>query len=207
MRLAMFAAAVLVASPITASATEEPAHETLVKDGKYEIRQYEPTIVAEVEISGDMRRAGNSGFRPLADYIFGNNTARSKIDMTAPVTRARSEKIAMTAPVTRTMEDDAWTVAFVMPSDWTMDTLPAPNNPDVSLREVPGEMIATVKFSGIGRERVFNQKEAALRAWLSEQGYQASGLARYAGYDAPWVPGPFRRNEVMIPVAMTGETS
>ena len=207
MRFALLAAAVLVTSPMMASGTEEPAHETLVKDGKYEIRQYEPTIIAEVEISGDMRRAGNSGFRPLADYIFGNNTARSKIDMTAPVTRAKSEKIAMTAPVTQTMVDDAWTVAFVMPSEWTMDTLPVPNNPDVTLREVPGELMATVKFAGIGRERVFIQKEAALRVWLSEQGYAASGVARYAGYDAPWVPGPFRRNEVMIPVAMTGETS
>ena len=207
MRIALLAAAVLVASPMTAHATEEPAHETLVKDGKYEIRQYEPTIVAEVEMTGDMRRAGNSGFRPLADYIFGNNTARSKIDMTAPVTRAKSEKIAMTAPVTRTMEDDAWTVAFVMPSEWSMDTLPVPNNPDITLREVPGELMATVKFSGIGRERVFIQKEAALRAWMVEQGYEASGMARYAGYDAPWVPGPFRRNEVMIPVAITGESS
>ncbi|MEO0449207.1 MAG: heme-binding protein [Pseudomonadota bacterium] len=207
MRFALLAAALVLALPMTANATEEPAHETLVKDGKYEIRQYEPTIVAEVEITGDMRRAGNSGFRPLADYIFGNNTARSEIAMTAPVTRVKSEKIAMTAPVTRTMEDDRWTVAFVMPSEWSMATLPVPNNPDVSLREVPGELMATVKFAGAGRERVFAQKEEALLTWLSEQGYEAIGAARYAGYDAPWVPGPFRRNEVMIPVAPKAASS
>ena len=207
MRYALLAAAIIAASPMTADATEEPAHETLVKDGKYEIRQYEPTIVAEVEISGDMRRAGNSGFRPLADYIFGNNTARSEIAMTAPVTRVKSEKIAMTAPVTRTMDDDTWTVAFVMPSEWTMETLPVPNNSDVTLREVPGELMATVKFAGVGRERIFIQKEEALQTWLSEQGYEVIGAARYAGYDAPWVPGPFRRNEVMIPVALNGASS
>ena len=186
---------------MSATATEEPPHQTLVKEGKFELRQYEPTIVAEVEITGDMRRAGNSGFRPLADFIFGNNTTRAKIDMTAPVTRVKSEKIAMTAPVTRTMTDsDAWTVAFVMPSDWTMETLPVPNNPDVSIREVPGELMATVKFSGIGREQTFETKQVALESWIADQGLEIIGAPRYAGYDAPWVPGPFRRNEVMIPV-------
>ena len=207
MRYALLIVAILSVLPMRAGATEEPPHQTLVKDGKYEIRQYEPTIVAEVEITGDMRRAGNSGFRPLADFIFGNNTARSKIDMTAPVTRVKSEKIAMTAPVTRTLDDDVWTVAFVMPKKWTMDTLPVPNNSDVKIREVPGELMATVKFSGVGRETVFEQKQGALEAWLSEQGYEAIGAARYAGYDAPYVPGPFRRNEVMIPVVARSENN
>lgn len=201
MRFAMLAIIALAVAPTTANATEEPSYQTLVKDGKFEIRQYEATIVAEVEITGDMRRAGNSGFRPLADFIFGNNTSRSKIDMTAPVTRVKSEKIEMTAPVTRTLSDnDVWTVAFVMPSDWTMETLPVPNNPDVTIREVPGELIATVKFSGVGREQTFAQKQSALEDWLVKQGYQMIGRPRYAGYDAPYVPGPFRRNEVMIPV-------
>ena len=207
MRFALFVAACLALTPMTAKATEEPAHQTLVKDGKYEIRQYDPIIVAEVEITGDMRRAGSSGFRPLADYIFGNNTARSEIAMTAPVTRVKSEKIAMTAPVMRTMDDDVWTVAFVMPSEWTMDTLPVPNNPDVTIREVPGELIATVKFSGIGREGVFEQKQEALESWLNEQGYEPIGAPRYAGYDAPYVPGPFRRNEVMIPIVPSAPVS
>lgn len=208
MRFALLAAAFVSVFPMNAEATEEPPHATLLKEGAFEIRQYESTIVAEVEITGDMRRAGNSGFRPLADYIFGNNTARSKIDMTAPVTRVRSEKIAMTAPVTRTLdENDMWTVAFVMPSEWTMETLPVPNNPDVTIREVPGEIVATLKFSGVGRERVFEQKRAALENWLAEQGYEAIGAPRYAGYDAPYVPGPFRRNEVMIPVVELAPSS
>lgn len=194
-------ALVAAALPMIASATEEPPHQILVKDGKFELRQYEPTLVAEVEITGDMRRAGNSGFRPLADFIFGNNTARSKIDMTAPVTRVKSEKIEMTAPVTRTLsETDTWTVAFVMPSEWTRETLPIPNNPDVTIREVPSEQMATVEFAGNGRERMFEQKQIALETWIAKQGYQIIGAPRYAGYDGPWVPGPFRRNEVMIPV-------
>lgn len=192
---------VAIALSLSAKATEEPPHQTLVKEGKFELRQYEPTLVAEVEITGDMRRAGNSGFRPLADFIFGNNTARSKIEMTAPVTRVKSEKIEMTAPVTRTMTDsDAWTVAFVMPSEWTMETLPVPTNPDITIREVPGELMATIQFSGISREQTFETKQIALETWIADQGFEIIGPPRYAGYDAPWVPGPFRRNEVMIPV-------
>jgi len=208
MRFAWLIAACLTVFPMNASATEEPAHKTLIKDGRFEVREYEPTIVAEVQISGDMRRAGNSGFRPLADFIFGNNTARSEIAMTAPVTRVKSEKIAMTASVTRTAsENDIWTVAFVMPSEWTMETLPVPNNPDVTIREVPGELMATVKFSGVAREGRFERKEAELAAWLETQDYVAIGAPRYAGYDAPWVPGPLRRNEVMIPVEKTAPSS
>ncbi len=199
--IALLAAITFGLIPMSANATEEPAHSVIVQDGKFEIRQYDPVIVAEVEITGDMRRAGNSGFRPLADFIFGNNTNRDEIAMTAPVTRVKSTKIEMTAPVTRVQTDeDIWTVAFVMPAEWTMETLPRPNNPDVTLREVPGELVATVKFSGAGREATHNQKQAELEAWIEVQGYEAIGLPRYAGYDAPWKPAPFRRNEVMIPV-------
>lgn len=188
--------------PFAASGAEEPPHTVVLEDGRFELRQYEPAIVAEVEVTGDMRRAGNSGFRPLADFIFGNNTSRAGIDMTAPVTRRKSEKIAMTAPVTRVANpDDTWTVAFYMPDEWTMETLPTPNNKDVVLREVPGELVAAIRFSGRASERDFQEKEAVLLSWISRNGHVPIGQARYAGYNAPMVPGPFRRNEVMIEVA------
>lgn len=201
MRIALLIIALLGLLPMTASAVEEPAHDVVLKDGKYEIRQYEPILVAEVEITGDMRRAGNSGFRALANFIFGNNQARSEIEMTAPVTRAKSQKIKMTAPVTRTIVDDElWTVTFAMPSKWTKETLPVPNNPDVTIREVPGELLATLRFAGTGRESVFEAKQALLESWIADRGYEMIGAPRYAGYNAPWIPAPFRRNEVMIPV-------
>jgi effector-binding domain-containing protein len=92
-----------------------------------------------------------------------------------------------------------------MPAEWTMETLPEPNNADVTLREVPGEMIAAIRFSGTGHESVHMKKQDELESWLDENGYVATGPARYAGYDAPWVPAPLKRNEVMIPVKPTGE--
>ena len=191
----------IIAMPLSASATEEPNHTIIIEDGSFELRQYAPMILAEVEVTGDMRRAGNSGFAPLADYIFGNNTARQKIDMTAPVTRQASQKIAMTAPVTRVSNpDDTWTVAFVMPAEWTMETLPVPNNEDVTLREEPARLMATVRFSGRASQVDFHAKEDRHVEWISSRGYQLAGPQRYAGYNAPMTPGPFGRNEVMVPV-------
>lgn len=201
MRRVLFAALIFAGFAMTANATEEPDFETVVSDGSIEIRQYDPVIVAETEVSGDMRQASNSGFRVLADYIFGNNEARSEIAMTAPVTRTPSQKIDMTAPVISTPSDEGvWTVSFVMPSKWTMETLPVPNNPAVAIREIPGELMATIRFSGSGRKETHRQKQAELEDWIAANGYKATGPARYAGYDAPWKPSPLRRNEVLIPV-------
>ena len=195
--------AITLALPTMSRAdTQEPPHEVLVEDGDFQIRTYKPMIVAEVLVTGDMQRAGSSGFRPLADFIFGNNTAKAEIAMTAPVTRTpASQEIAMTAPVMRTpTEADGWTVAFVMPEEWTIETLPTPNNPDVKIRETAGEMIAAVRFNGRGRSETYMAKQADLEAWITAQGYAATAPARYAGYSAPWVPAPLKRHEVMIPV-------
>lgn len=197
---------ILSMSSLSANAVDEPPHTVIVKDSKFELRQYRPMLIAQVTVTGDMRKAGNSGFRPLADYIFGNNKPAEKIEMTAPVTRTESTKIAMTAPVTRVKnQDKSWVVAFVMPDKWTKETLPKPNNPDVTIREVPGELVATIRFSGRGSEASHEKNQAKLEHWIGEQGYRQIGEPRYAGYDAPWVPWPLRRNEVMIPVASLAE--
>ncbi len=87
--------------------TEEPRFTVVDKVGAIEIRQYGPRLAADVVVQGDEEDARSNGFRPLADYIFGNNTARAKIDMTAPVAQERNEKIAMTAPVSQTREGSA----------------------------------------------------------------------------------------------------
>jgi hypothetical protein len=207
MRGFLFMVLVIAIVPFAAAAVDEPPHKVVLKEGGFEIRQYESMLVAEVIVSGDMRKAGSKGFRPLADFIFGNNKPAEKIAMTAPVTRTaaskkKSTKIEMTAPVTRVEnEDKSWTVAFVMPQKWTKENLPQPNNKDVIIRQVSSELMATIKFSGRGSEASHQKNQKKLEKWLAEKGYVITGEPRYAGYDAPWVPWPLRRNEVMIPVA------
>ncbi len=97
---ALIVAASLIPSVI-AMASDEPDFTVELKDGDYEIRRYAPLLAAEVTVTGERSVAINQGFRVLADFIFGNNTARKKIDMTTPVTQQPSEKIAMTVPVTQ----------------------------------------------------------------------------------------------------------
>ncbi|MEL7130468.1 MAG: heme-binding protein, partial [Pseudomonadota bacterium] len=185
----------------SAMAVEEPPFETIVKDGKFEVRRYGAQIVAEVEVEADRGGAPNAGFRPLANYIFGGNIARDKIEMTAPVTQKASQKIEMTAPVTQAQSAAGnWTIAFIMPEAWTLETLPIPDDPAVTLRETAPRLVATVRFAGRARPDAQKEQQAELETWLETQGYRAIGGAEVAFYNAPYVPGPFRRNEVIIPI-------
>jgi len=184
-------------------ATEEPNYELIEKSGDFELRAYDPMIVAETQVAGPMDKASSAGFRALADYIFGNNTSRAggnlKISMTAPVTmEPRSERISMTAPVGMQQTGEQWRVHFVMPSQYTLDTLPRPNNPAVELREVPASNFAVVRFSGLVGERKRAAKEAELMSWLDSKGIEPIGQPQLARYNPPWTLPFLRRNEVMV---------
>lgn len=184
-------------------ATEEPEYTVIEKSGAFELRSYSPMIVAETRVSGSMDDASSAGFRLIADYIFGNNTSRGggneKISMTAPVTmEPASEKISMTAPVSIEQEDGQWRVHFVMPSDYTMEILPRPNNPAVSLREVPARNYAVIRFSGFTGEDKIAAKTAELMSWLDSKGITPIGKPELARYNPPWTLPFLRRNEVMV---------
>ena len=200
-----------------AMATEEPKFEVLSKDSAIELRRYAPFIVAETWVDGDMSEASNKGFRAIAGYIFGDNKAAgntepAKIAMTAPVTlepAAPSQKIAMTAPVTieaqagetLTMEGaKRWRVHFVMPSQYTLATLPKPNNTAVTLREVPAKTWAVLNFSGFNTEARVQQHTDELLAWVASKKMTRIGSPQLARYDPPWTLPMFRRNEIMVEV-------
>ena len=105
-------------------ATEEPAFTASLKEGNFEVRNYPALVAAQVSVSGTRDEASNAGFKLLAGYIFGGNTRKQSIAMTAPVVQAQagSETIAMTAPVIQTGvagQAGAWTVRFIMPSAYT----------------------------------------------------------------------------------------
>ena len=207
---------------MAAMAIEEPAFEVIVKSGEFEIRQYRPFIVAEAMVDGEMNAASSAGFRLIADYIFGNNQsvrgvadkAAEKIAMTAPVTMepvAAAEKIAMTAPVTMepqgsgtggTMKATRWRVHFVMPSQYSMATLPKPNNPAVMLRQVPGKRYAVLAFSGLAGEKKVQQKTDELFAWLNSKNLKPLAVPQLARYDPPWTLPSLRRNEILGEIAV-----
>lgn len=184
-------------------AIEEPKYNVIEQSGDFELREYAPKIIAETVISGDLDDASSAGFKRIADYIFGNNTASAggneKISMTAPVTmEAKSEKMSMTAPVTMEKKDGKWRMDFVMPSQYTMQTLPKPNNPDVRLREVPSQQYAVIRFSWFAGDEKVTKKTSELLAWMKEKNITPKGSPELARYNPPWTPPFMRRNEVMI---------
>ncbi len=193
---------------IVGQTVEKPAYTTVETDGAFEIRDYPPLIVAEVERSGSREEAVNAGFRPLARYIFASEREGESIAMTAPVTQEPRDKIAMTAPVTQEPAsqeagENTWIVRFIMPAGYSMETLPAPVNPDVRLVQVPARRMAAIRFSGIPETALMREKEDALRAWLRARGLGATGAATYAYYNDPFTPGFLRRNEVLIEITGT----
>jgi effector-binding domain-containing protein len=182
-------------------ATEEAQDTVIAKGDKVEIRQYASHVVAETVIKGQLEEAGNAAFKPLFDYISGNNTTQTDIAMTAPVSQqAASEKIAMTAPVSQQQAENGWAISFMMPASYTLDTLPKPNNPKVELKAVPEKLIASIRYSGFWSEKNYLQHKKALEDWIKKSDYQADGQAVWARYNAPFTPWFLRRNEVLIPV-------
>jgi len=186
-------------------ATEEPKFEILEQEDDFQVRLYEPMIIAEVRVEGSLDEASSKGFRLIAAYIFGENSSRQgeaeTIEMTAPVTMSRSaEKIAMTAPVTMQQEEKSYRMHFVMPSSYTLETLPTPNNPKVSLREIPAQKFAVLQFSWLAREDTVTEKTALLQQWMKSRGLQATATAQLARYNPPWTLPFLRRNEILVPI-------
>ena len=195
----------LLLSAGKAMATEEPKYSLIEKDGAFEVRAYDSKLIAEVVLEGEMSDATSAGFRLLADYIFGNNTAPSgrseKISMTTPVTvEPRSEKIAMTAPVAIQSEQKGWRVWFVMPSEFSLATLPKPNNPLVLIKPIAAKRYAVVRFSGWVDDEKMQAKVKELSAWLAVKKLTSKGQPELARYNPPWTLPFLRRNEVMLEI-------
>jgi hypothetical protein len=186
----------------TAMAVEEPSFTTTVRDGVFEVREYPSLVAAEVVVSGTRDQAANAGFRALAAYISGGNHSRLGITMTAPVVQAPSvgQSITTTAPVVQTGQDGDWTVRFIMPSKYRLESLPIPNDPRVRLRSLSAARVAVIRFSGLARDRDVAEKTDLLQARIAAHHLHPVGPPELARFDPPWTPWFVRRNEVMIPV-------
>jgi len=181
--------------------TEEPHYLCEKLDSGVEIRRYGPRIAAETTVDGDEEAARSAGFRRLAGYIFGGNHQKTSIAMTAPVAQQRTQ-IAMTAPVAQARENGSSVIRFFMPSKWSMETLPQPDDDSVRLVEVPAEAYGVLRFSGDRGPAAVAQRTEELRGALRAAGYDADGPAVAWFYDPPWTLPFARRNEVAIPVSV-----
>jgi effector-binding domain-containing protein len=165
---------------------EESAYAVEKTDGAFQVRQYAPQVVAETVVDGTLEEAGNKAFRPLFNYISGANRSQGKI--------------AMTAPVGQEAVSNQWAITFMMPTNYTLETLPAPTDEKVRLRDIPARRMAAVRYSGTWSRQRYERNLARLREWMKTQGLAAAGDPVWARYNAPFTPWFLRRNEVLVPL-------
>ncbi|MFK7816608.1 MAG: heme-binding protein [Gammaproteobacteria bacterium] len=180
---------------------EEPNYEVLLEEDNFQVRKYPDTLVAQTTTTGSYQETSSKGFERLAGYIFGDNVAKEKISMTAPVLREKkSEKIEMTAPVYRQQDDSDWIMTFVLPSEYTLDTAPTPNDKKVIVKQLPGNKVATLRYSGRMTEASLDEHTQKLENWVKEKDFSVIGMAYSAAYDPPWTLPMLRRNEIHIQI-------
>ena len=189
----------LLAGPVMSN-VEKPDYKVIQTEQNIEIRQYEPMIIAEVEVDGKREDAIREGFRLIADYIFGNNTVQRDIAMTAPVQQQESQKIAMTAPVQQQSTGRSWQISFVMPSKYSMETLPEPKNDRVRLKEILTKKFVVIEFSCTNSNENVTKHENQLMNYIEANQIKIIDSPKYAFYNAPWTLPFMRRNEVMIEI-------
>ncbi len=181
---------------------EEPKFTLVESKTGYDIREYGSYIIAKTDVTGNYRDATSKGFGIIADYIFGNNTSRSSIAMTAPVLESKSsEKIAMTVPVIDTEKDESTrTISFVLPSEYTLETLPTPNNPQVKITQVPPRKVAVLSFTWYPTAKRVEKKKNELLSLLAKDGLEVDGEIQVARYNPPFSMPLMLRNEIIIAI-------
>jgi hypothetical protein len=197
----VFAATIIIIGGTDAMAIEEAAYTVVKQENRFEIRDYAPHILAETVVEGDLEEAGKNAFNRLFRYISGDNRSRAKVAMTAPVSQEpMGEKIKMSAPVGQHRVQEKWAVSFMMPASYTLENIPEPDDPKVTLRQVPARRMAAVRYSGFWNEKGYLRYKVELESWIERMGLSIVGKPIWARYNPPFMPWFLRRNEILIPV-------
>ena len=171
-----------------AMAIETPKHTLVKKENGFEIRQYDSMIIATTSVRNDFSDAASTGFRRIASYIFGGNSASMSIEMTAPV-------------LTNTPDpEDIYEIQFVMPSEHSMEDLPQPNSQNVILKKVNLGKTAVLRFGGWATKDKASHYQNKLSDLLAANGYTVNGTFMVAQYNSPWAIPPFRKNEIIVQI-------
>jgi effector-binding domain-containing protein len=182
--LALIALIIGAFSGTIMSNVEQAKYTTVKEEKNIDLREYAPMILAEIEVSGERKPAIQEGFKKLASYIFGSNSL--------------NQKIAMTAPVMQEKESDKWKIAFVMPSEYTLETLPKPKSEEISLISTPSKKMAAIRFSGLASDEMIKTQREKLEAYMESNNLESIGSPILAFYNPPWTLPFLRRNEVII---------
>jgi hypothetical protein len=158
----------------------------------FEVREYQPCVIAEVRVSAQYDDATSSAFGSLFKYISKGNKTEQKIAMTAPVIASQ-----------RAEREDEWFVSFVMPSGTKFGHLPHPNDPQVILRELDTEICIATSFRGRASAALSEKKIQHLRSAAAKENISLSAETRICRFDPPFKPGFLQYNEIVIPAYLS----
>ena len=171
-----------------AQAIESLSFEVLETYDDIEIRQYAPHLLATVRVEGKFDEAGSRAFRPLFNYISGDNRSDEKIAMTAPVLQQPDEG------------QGTWLISFVMPSSFDKDSLPVPSSEVVRVSEQPTLRMAAIEYRGGWSQSRYTKHELELHSALNAMSLTACGDPRWARHDPLFMPWFMRKNEILVPL-------
>jgi len=164
------------------------------KINQIEIRRYPKITVAKVD-NNEL-----DSFGLLFRFISGENIQKKKVKMTSPVvSQEPSQEIKMTSPVLTDFSDEGY-MAFVMPQEFNLEDIPQPLDNRVKIEEVPGRIVAVLRFSGSWSEDRFEAKRKELLEELARAKIKPKGDVFTMLYNPPFTPSFLRRNEVAIEV-------
>ena len=165
--------------------TEQHAYTVIKKFEQFEIRKYEPAIFSSIKLGKkSYSESSSNGFRILAGYIFGGNE--------------KNESIAMTSPVTMELGDST-TMKFMVPKGYSMNTLPKPNNSDITFEEQKEKIIAAIQFDGWANNDKIEYYTSILKDELAKAHINHTNKFSYLGYNPPYEITN-RRNEIIVEI-------
>jgi hypothetical protein len=167
------------------SAYESAQYKVMQSEGDCEVRDYPDLMLARTSMR-DISQGDDGSFMRLFRFISGDNQAKQKIAMTVPVFMERDA-----------LQENA-SMGFVVPSDVTAKGIPQPLHEEVEISQRSGGRFAVIRFSGPLNDSTRREQERLLREWMSSRNLRGLDNTETAGYDPPWTPNPFRRNEILI---------
>lgn len=191
----------MLEKPAQATEYELPRYNVVEKDGDFEIREYDPQLVAEITMGGERCDAAKRGFRVLADFIFGDNSHNASVKMTAPVVQEEVHRLAGRSLMPVNSDEDVWIVRFMMPSEFTNETLPKPDDPRIHIATLPGHRTVSVTFTGLWTDSNLEGHFVKLQQFITDHNLQTTGKPVYAFYDDPFTWPWSRRNEIIVTLA------
>lgn len=168
-----------------------PDYEVLERGDGFELRDYAPLRVAETKVAGSFADADETAYPLLLDYIRGRNATGRKVPMLAPVMQQQTQLDG---------GDAGWLMQFVMAKEYPMSMLPPPAVANVALRQLPRRLVAARRYRGSWDEAHWQEQAVKLLDAVQEAGLLPLGEPVFARYNAPFVPGLLRRNEVLLTV-------